>query len=112
MSKDQQNQQEILDELRKMFSETFNSFAEARAYLDHGSVILKKIRLLMVLRNVHDAIMDDPNGDAFFETEQQLSKVDKDSMILRSFLAELEKAQIKKSTKSSVVDYELPPTFH
>lgn len=101
-----------LDEVKALFTDAFEEYIEARKALDRAAIKMKRIRSLIALRPIYDAIMDEDNSDIYFETEQMLSSMDSGSLTLRTFIAEVENKNSKKATKNPVLDPELDPRYH
>ena len=102
----------VLEEVKGLFTDAFEEYAEARKALDRAAIKMKRIRSLIALRPIYDAIMDEPNGEIYFETEQLLSSMDSGSLTLRTFIAEVESKNSKKATKHPILDPELDPRLH
>ena len=102
----------LLADLQKYFSEILALFVASRITIDRACVMLRQIRSSMGLRELYEAILNATNGDDYIETERMLSKLEKGSSTLRSYILELEKSQLKKATKNPLIDIDLGPKYH
>jgi len=109
---DKQKKPSIIQEIEKEFQEVFTLFAEARTRMDQAAFLMRKVRLLMSTRSAYEAIMDQDDGDSYIKTERLLTEIDESCMLWRSYMVEIEKEQIKKTTKNPIIDYNLSSKFH
>lgn len=102
----------ILEDLQKRFATIFTLFVNARINMDKACLLMRQARLSMGTKAVYNAILDDPEGDQYLDTEQMLAKMEEGSQLLRSYIIEVERSQIKKATRNPLVDLDLGEDYH
>lgn len=102
----------ILQMLSEYISETFRDFIMAKAYMDLAYHTLRRTQSLMSLGSVYKAILADPKGDLILDAERQMNDLEVGSRVLRSAIAELEKAQRKKSSENPIITTNVNAGLH
>ena len=103
---------EIIQTLSEFMSEIFRDFIIAKAYMDLAYHAMRRTQALMSLGSVYKAILADPKGDLILDAERQLSDLEIGSRILRSAIAEMEKAQRKKSSENPIITTNVNAGLH
>lgn len=103
---------EILVAIDKDFQEAFSLFVESRMRMDRAAFLMRKVRLLLSTRAAYEAILDQDDGDTYIKTERLLAEIDEGCMLWRSYMIEVEKEQIKRSTRNPIIDFDLGTQFH
>jgi len=102
----------ILQMLSEYLSEVFKDFMVAKAYMDLAFHTLKRAQGLMALATAYKAILADPKGDLILDAERQLNDLEIGSRVLRSAIAEMEKAQRKKGSENSIITTNVNAGLH